>query len=335
MDSCARSSALSTEGSHRFCMSSRLRSQMEGLRYPGKSAGVRGIVDDNDRLVKNKGFSVPGGGRQELPSPPQTEIVRCPPVAGDMTVPFRFDVTEFCVANVDTVTAAIALGDACALNFANAKTPGGRYRSGGLAQEEDLCRLLPQLCASLEASADGAYPIAPDTALLTRGLLAVRRPGTYELCASLGDCTIITAAMPCGACDRRPKGGWAGSPWAETVTLRIRAVLHAARYSGHSNLVLGAFGCGAFGNPAGPVAAIFREQLASAEHRGAFSRIVFAIIDPMGTGNLRPFVQQLRSLDGIIAEDNQLVAQLSDADVAPSDTEVLNDTLELEEQQVS
>jgi len=132
---------------------------------------------------------------------------------------------------------------------------------------------------------------------VTRGLIAVRRAGTYEPCASLGECTVLTAAMPCGMADKRPKGGWAGSPWAETVTLRIRAVLYSARRSGHANLVLGAFGCGAFGNPAGPVAAIFREQLASPEFRGAFARVVFAIIDPLGTGNLKPFRQELISID--------------------------------------
>eukprot|EP00811_Abedinium_folium_P008379 NODE_17744_length_927_cov_7.697500.p2 GENE.NODE_17744_length_927_cov_7.697500~~NODE_17744_length_927_cov_7.697500.p2 ORF type:complete len:178 (+),score=39.34 NODE_17744_length_927_cov_7.697500:394-927(+) len=102
--------------------------------------------------------------------------------------------------------------------------------------------------------------------------------------------------MPCGMADRRPPGGWAGSPWAETVTQRIGAVLCAARVSGHANLVLGAFGCGAFGNPAAPVAAIFREQLASPEFRGCFERVVFAIIDPMGTGNLKPFQSELASI---------------------------------------
>ena len=62
------------------------------------------------------------------------------------------------------------------------------------------------------------------------------------------------------------------------MALRLRAVLTAARRSGHATLVLGAFGCGAFGNPAGPVAAAFRAQLAAPEFRGAFRRVVFAVL---------------------------------------------------------
>ena len=61
-------------------------------------------------------------------------------------------------------------------------------------------------------------------------------------------------------------------------------------------MVLGAFGCGAFGTPAGPVAALFREALASPEFRGSFARVVFAVLDPLGTGNLGPFRRELRSL---------------------------------------
>jgi 8-oxo-dGTP pyrophosphatase MutT (NUDIX family) len=39
----------------------------------------------------------------------------------------RYDTTWICVANCDTLTAALELGDACALNFANADVPGGRH----------------------------------------------------------------------------------------------------------------------------------------------------------------------------------------------------------------
>ena len=88
------------------------------------------------------------------------------------------------------------------------------------------------------------------------------------------------------------KGGWLASPWAEDVSERIRTVLHAAKSTKHANLVLGAWGCGAFGNPTAPVAALFKKHLASEEFRGAFEHVVFAILDPLGTGNLGPFKQE-------------------------------------------
>jgi len=92
-------------------------------------------------------------------------------------------------------------------------------------------------------------------------------------------------------------GGWAGSDWASIVTVRVRSVLHAARNVGYPNLVVGAFGCGAFGNPPGPVAEIFKKLLLF-EFRGVFTRVVFAVLDPLGTGNLRPFRNVVKTLHG-------------------------------------
>lgn len=195
------------------------------------------------------------------------------------------------VCNVDTLTAALALGDASALNFANADFPGGGYLHGARAQEEDLCRLLPQLHPSLVAArTKGFYSIRSDACLVTRDVSAVRRPGSYELCPSLGTCTILTAAMPNG----RPEAG--SSAWHETVQVRVQSVLHAAALTGHRHLVLGAWGCGAFGNPPEAVAQHFREQLSLERFRGIWESVVFAIIDPKKDGNLRPFQDVLHSL---------------------------------------
>eukprot|EP00316_Scyphosphaera_apsteinii_P001793 CAMPEP_0119325918 /NCGR_PEP_ID=MMETSP1333-20130426/67001_1 /TAXON_ID=418940 /ORGANISM="Scyphosphaera apsteinii, Strain RCC1455" /LENGTH=291 /DNA_ID=CAMNT_0007334069 /DNA_START=208 /DNA_END=1083 /DNA_ORIENTATION=+ len=283
---------MSENRAHRFRAAPELRAFLEARRYPGKWADVRGIAADNDAIAKAGGFTLDG---QHVALPPiATYEVRLDCTSSESEMEPHFDVTDVIVANVDTLTAALVVGDACTLSFANADKPGGRYRHGGLAQEEDLCRCLPQLWPSLNSS--DRYPIEPGVALVTRELSAVRRVGTYERCASMGKCTIITAAMPCGAADRRPSGGWATSSWARDVTVRIRSVLHAAKSTRQPNLIIGAFGCGAFGNPAGPVAAIFRDQLTSPEFRGAFSRVVFAILDPLGTGNLMPFRKQLDSL---------------------------------------
>ena len=81
------------------------------------------------------------------------------------------------------------------------------------------------------------------------------RNASYED-ADLGACDVVTAAMPCGECDARPRGGWLQGPWAADVRGRMRAVLEAAVASGRRNLGRGAWGCGAFGNAHALVARI-------------------------------------------------------------------------------
>jgi len=248
----------------------------------GKSFEFRFSKELKTRLEeKGKGgFELKNKEWVEIPKINVAETISLP---SDGEFERKFAVTEFCCANIDTLSAALEVGDACALNFAHPEVPGGGYRRNARAQEEDLCRLLPQLYPSLK---DAEYPIKPDSALLTKNLVAVREVGTYNLTKTLGTCSIITAAMPIGPV--RPKSGWEGSDWEKDVLQRIRAVMNASRISGHDNLILGAFGCGAFGNPPRQVARLFRELLTS-EYRGVFKTVVFAIIDPWGTGNLNAF----------------------------------------------
>ena len=152
--------------------------------------------------------------------------------------------------------------------------------------------MLPQLYPSLKDCQ--AYLIQPDVALVTRKLLAVRHSGSYERTAvpigtddtASRECNIITAAMPGGKRDG-PRPGC--QDWIYTVRLRIRTVLHVSRLAGFPNIILGAYGCGAFGNPPKEVAQMFVEQLLSPEFRGARQRVVFAIIDPREDGNLKVF----------------------------------------------
>lgn len=59
---------------------------------------------------------------------------------------------------------------------------------------------------------------------------------------------------------------------------RIAAVLHTADVNQEDTLILGAFGCGVFGNDVREVAEIFRDQLECA-FRGTFKRVVFAVLD--------------------------------------------------------
>jgi len=65
-------------------------------------------------------------------------------------------------------------------------------------------------------------------------------------------------------------------------------VCAAAVHLGYKDLVLGALGCGAFGNPAAVVAACWKEVLEENRFKGAFRNIIFAVF---GEDNFVPFSQ--------------------------------------------
>ena len=59
---------------------------------------------------------------------------------------------------------------------------------------------------------------------------------------------------------------------------RVGKVLTLAALHGHETAVLGAWGCGVFGNDPAEVAGLFRDALAG-PFRGTFARVLFAVLD--------------------------------------------------------
>jgi len=59
---------------------------------------------------------------------------------------------------------------------------------------------------------------------------------------------------------------------------RILKVLAAGIVHGHDSIVLGAWGCGAFGNDGAEIAELFRQALQE-NFQGAYGRVIFAILD--------------------------------------------------------
>ena len=59
---------------------------------------------------------------------------------------------------------------------------------------------------------------------------------------------------------------------------RILKVLAMGTVHGHEAIVLGAWGCGAFGNDGTEIADLFRKAL-NLNFRGAYKRVVFTIVD--------------------------------------------------------
>jgi len=183
------------------------------------------------------------------------------------------------VTNETTLGAARRLVDGgerpLALNFANGVHPGGGFLDGARAQEEVLCRS-SALYATLEGDAmyehhrERELPDSTDWAILSPAVPVFRRDDGSTLPEPwLLD--VVTCAAPFAPALGQPRAG-------DLLERRIHRVLAIARAYGHRSLVLGAWGCGAFGNDPVRTAEDFRTAL-EGPFDGAFAHVVFAIAD--------------------------------------------------------
>jgi uncharacterized protein (TIGR02452 family) len=185
------------------------------------------------------------------------------------------------VANTTTMDAArsfVRVGlRAFALNFANGVNPGGGFLVGARAQEETLCR-----SSTLYAALDGdpmydahrrspvAREAASDWVILAPGVPFFRTDEGSPL-DEPWQMDVLTCAAPIA-----PRVGEEEA--ARLLRRRIHRVLAIAAEHGAEALVLGAWGCGAFGNDPARTAEDFRDALLG-PYAGAFGEVVFAISD--------------------------------------------------------
>lgn len=168
------------------------------------------------------------------------------------------DEPQVSVVMRDSVTEAFNHpGRVCILNFASYTDPGGQFIDGGFAQEEALCHesFLFNVLGSFhdyykwnrQHQMDGRWTNA---AIYTPDVLFVRSGREKK-------CDVLTCAAPIN-----------GDPEE-----RIRFVAQVANEHRPDVLVLGAFGCGVFGQDPYRVASCFK----SAFMRSDVPKIVYAI----------------------------------------------------------
>jgi uncharacterized protein (TIGR02452 family) len=146
----------------------------------------------------------------------------------------------------------------CALNFANATTPGGGYMRGALAQEEELCRQYPTLHVALHNMKYkyDQYPLKFGELIYTKNVQRNRK--NYKNNYNIIDqptlsCDFITCACP--NLNRRlfieilPKE-------QEHITKSIDLMFKVGINNDVRILILGAWGCGAF-SPVDNVSPLF------------------------------------------------------------------------------
>ncbi|MET9712730.1 TIGR02452 family protein [Nocardiopsis alba] len=207
----------------------------------------------------------------------------------------RFE-TRYEVTGEDTLAAARRLtvetgGRVAALNFASARNPGGGVANGARAQEESLARssaLYDSLirCPDFYAHHRAERSLLYSDRVIWSPSVPVYRDAQGDWLPEAVPVDMLTSAAPNRRMVERnqPERAASVSPALES---RARAVLAVAAHHGTSRLILGAWGCGVFGNDPADVAGAFGEGL-HGEFDGIFERVVFAVLDrDPGVG--RPF----------------------------------------------
>lgn len=205
--------------------------------------------------------------------------------------------TKYSVVSQDALECAIALKkqgkNPVLLNPANALTPGGGYKNGARAMEEDICRRSGLSSAIDESNGEqeNFYPLSNSELLYTKDVPIFRegRNGQYRyLPAPVGISMLTSAAIDLGHEIKK-------DTFVKETKNRIYAQLWKAAQEGHDALVLTAFGCGAFKNSPKAMANLYKEVI-DTYFKDCFSNITFAIIDDHNTrqwhnpdGNFRPF----------------------------------------------
>jgi uncharacterized protein (TIGR02452 family) len=174
--------------------------------------------------------------------------------------------------------------DVAALNFASAKNPGGGFLKGSNAQEESLARC-SALYLSLTECGDEMYQhnrnnlnggLYSDYMIYSHEVPVFRAddannallPGIEVYRVSFVSAPAVNATIA--------KKKYSQELIMTTISQRMKRVLQCFALHNHRTIVLGAWGCGVFGNDVHLIARLFMECLASDTLRGCFDRIVFA-----------------------------------------------------------
>ncbi|KAG5796248.1 hypothetical protein H9Q69_004674 [Fusarium xylarioides] len=230
------------------------------------------------------------------------------------------------VINDDTLNAAIELcrrvqadtgpksQPPIVVNFANRHSPGGGWLNGAMAQEEALC-YRSTLALSLNKK---HYLLERDEALYSPYALIMRDDlsSGHEISSLPARELPVVGALTVAALRSPPvrlftneprkdrmrrsssevfeKRVFANDRDRDVTKAKMRLCLRMAAKHKHDMLVLGALGCGVYGNPPEDIAHCWLEVLREDEFSGNWWREVwFAVFDPKNEGNFEIFHEVL------------------------------------------
>ncbi|WP_125709325.1 TIGR02452 family protein [Lacticaseibacillus porcinae] len=170
------------------------------------------------------------------------------------------------------------------MNFASPTNPGGGVEFGAKAQEESIAKgtyLVPAL-RQFESSYYAPNRAEPNGGLNTPNLIYsqhVRQVFDHEGQMLVGRYVdIVTVAAP----NLRRYPDLDETKALVDIEQKIMQTLRAFKANSVRVPILGAFGCGVFGNSAYAVGKLFGQSLRRREFNGAWDEVVFALYDPHG-----------------------------------------------------
>lgn len=200
------------------------------------------------------------------------------PIIPNVTKPFETIIT---VVPYDTLEATVNavksnLTKVGFLVFANGTNPGGKYKMGAGAQEESICRRTNLVNCMTRMK----YPIPEFGCFYVKDLHILRdvEENKYAFLGRkiLADCVLATPYQA-PTIDR------------EKTKIKLQQILNAFLTNENYNVVLGAFGCGAFGNPVEDIASLFKEVLCSNDYINRFQNVIFAVENKINTHSYKVF----------------------------------------------
>lgn len=191
----------------------------------------------------------------------------------------------------------------CVLIMASSSHPGGGYRKGSGAQEENLFRRtnLYQCMEDpyqLYPEKSWSYPLAEFGGLYIKDSIVFREGELkgYKFMEQTESISFIASYSysnpPTETVNNELR---ISSKFVKHFKKKIDAIFNIAIENGHDCIVLSAFGSGAYGVPPKHMAEIFKQSIKEID--GYFKEIVFAIYDDHNTmkdhnpeGNLKPYL---------------------------------------------
>lgn len=219
-------------------------------------------------------------------------------IEGPVSTKAEGRVPEVRVVDQDAVAAIVENGrgraefcDLAVLDFASFVNPGGGYLRGAWAQEEALCSesFLYNVLERMGDWYDENRRRNINCELYrNRALVVPKVRFAREKLHAYADVLVVAAPNA-----RRARADYKldDEVLLRAMRGRIRFALDLVDHLGHAKVVLGAWGCGAFGWEAETVAGLFREELASGEH--GIDEAIFAVPHDRFNDNLARFEHSL------------------------------------------